>query len=55
VRASTSWGSAAASASRRKLEYTPEGQTIIDKLAQLKAGAMSLVRRKDGVPALGRR
>lgn len=34
--------------------HTPEGQTIIDKLAHFKAGAMSLVRREDCVPALGR-
>jgi 2,3-dihydroxybiphenyl 1,2-dioxygenase len=32
--------------------HTPEGQTIIDKLAQFKTGAQSLVHREDAVPAL---
>ena len=32
--------------------HTPGGQIIIDKLAQFKNGALSLVRREDGVPAL---
>jgi 2,3-dihydroxybiphenyl 1,2-dioxygenase len=32
--------------------HTPEGQTIVDKLAQFKTGARSLVRREDSVPAL---
>jgi 2,3-dihydroxybiphenyl 1,2-dioxygenase len=32
--------------------HTPEGQTIIDKLAQFKTGARSLLRREDTVPAL---
>ena len=32
--------------------HTPEGQTIIDKLAQFKIGAQSLVHREDSVPAL---
>ncbi|MEZ0365926.1 VOC family protein [Mycobacterium sp. pUA109] len=32
--------------------HTPEGQTIADKLAQFKAGASSLLRREDSVPAL---
>ena len=30
----------------------PEGQTIVDKLAQFKIGAQSLLRREDTVPAL---
>jgi 2,3-dihydroxybiphenyl 1,2-dioxygenase len=32
--------------------HTPGGQTIIDKLAQFKIGAQSLLRREDAVPAL---
>ncbi len=32
--------------------HTPEGQTIVDKLAQFKVGAQSLLRREDNVPAL---
>lgn len=32
--------------------HTPEGQTIIDKLAQFKTGARSLLHREDSVPAL---
>lgn len=32
--------------------HTPEGQTIIDKLGQLKTGFQSLGRREDDVPAL---
>jgi hypothetical protein len=32
--------------------HTPEGQTIVDKLAMFKAGAQSLLRREDNVPAL---
>jgi 2,3-dihydroxybiphenyl 1,2-dioxygenase len=32
--------------------HTPEGQTIIDKLAQFRTGAQSLLRREDSVPAL---
>jgi 2,3-dihydroxybiphenyl 1,2-dioxygenase len=32
--------------------HTPEGQTIVDKLAQFKIGAQSLLRREDTVPAL---
>ena len=32
--------------------HTPEGQTIIDKLAQFKVGAGSLLRREDSVAAL---
>ena len=32
--------------------HTPEGQTIIDKLAQFKTSARSLVHREDTVPAL---
>ena len=32
--------------------HTPEGQTIIDKLAQFKTGARSLLRREDTVRAL---
>ena len=32
--------------------HTPEGQTIVDKLAKFKAGAQSLLRREDDVPAL---
>lgn len=32
--------------------HTPQGQTIIDKLAQFKTGAQSLVHREDSVPAL---
>ena len=32
--------------------HTPEGQTIIDKLAMFKIGAQSLVHREDSVPAL---
>lgn len=32
--------------------HTPEGQTIIDKLAQFKTGACSLLRAEDSVPAL---
>lgn len=32
--------------------HTPEGQTIIDKLAMFKTGARSLVHREDSVPAL---
>ncbi|MFC9362965.1 VOC family protein [Rhodococcus sp. NPDC057014] len=32
--------------------HTPVGQTIIDKLAQFKLGARSVVRREDTVPAL---
>ena len=32
--------------------HTPEGQTIIDKLAQFKTGAQSLLHREDSVPAL---
>jgi 2,3-dihydroxybiphenyl 1,2-dioxygenase len=32
--------------------HTPEGQTIIDKLAQFKNGARSLVHRENSVPAL---
>ncbi|WP_135453446.1 VOC family protein [Mycobacterium sp. DL99] len=32
--------------------HTPEGQTVIDKLAQFKAGARSLLRAEDSVAAL---
>ncbi|GLE54368.1 VOC family protein [Mycobacterium montefiorense] len=32
--------------------HTPEGQTIVDKLAQFKAGAASLLHSEDVVPAL---
>lgn len=32
--------------------HTPEGQTIVDKLAQFKNGARSLLRREDDVPEL---
>lgn len=32
--------------------HTPEGQTIVDKLAQFKYGAQSLLHREDDVPAL---
>ncbi|MEV0670417.1 VOC family protein [Mycobacterium sp. NPDC050441] len=32
--------------------HTPEGQTVIDKLAQFKVGARSLLRAEDSVPAL---
>ncbi|OBF12237.1 extradiol ring-cleavage dioxygenase [Mycobacterium sp. ACS4054] len=32
--------------------HTPEGQTIIDKLTQFKAGAASLLHHEDTVPAL---
>ncbi len=32
--------------------HTPEGQTIVDKLAQFKIGAQSLLRDEDPVPAL---
>jgi 2,3-dihydroxybiphenyl 1,2-dioxygenase len=32
--------------------HTPEGHAIIDKLAQFKVGAQSLLRREDSVPAL---
>jgi 2,3-dihydroxybiphenyl 1,2-dioxygenase len=32
--------------------HTPEGQTIVDKLAQFKNGAQSMLRREDTVPAL---
>ena len=32
--------------------HTPEGQTIIDKLAQFKTGLRSLMRREDSVRAL---
>lgn len=32
--------------------HTPAGQTVIDKLAQFKAGARSLLHREDTVPAL---
>ena len=32
--------------------HTPVGQTIIDKLAQFRRGALSLTRREDTVPAL---
>jgi len=32
--------------------HTPEGQTIIDKLAQFKVGAQSLLRHEDSVPDL---
>ncbi|MFV8241728.1 VOC family protein [Mycolicibacterium peregrinum] len=32
--------------------HTPEGQTIIDKLAQFKTGARSVLRREDSVAAL---
>ncbi len=32
--------------------HTPEGQTIVDKLAQFKVGARSLLHREDNVPAL---
>ncbi|ART71259.1 extradiol ring-cleavage dioxygenase [Mycobacterium dioxanotrophicus] len=32
--------------------HTPEGQSIIDKLAQFKVGALSLAHREDVVPAL---
>ncbi|MGX9790870.1 VOC family protein [Mycobacterium sp. MMS18-G62] len=32
--------------------HTPEGQTIVDKLAMFKCGAQSLVHREDSVPAL---
>jgi 2,3-dihydroxybiphenyl 1,2-dioxygenase len=32
--------------------HTPEGQTIIDKLAMFKTGARSVLRREDSVPAL---
>ncbi|RDH74800.1 extradiol ring-cleavage dioxygenase [Mycolicibacterium moriokaense] len=32
--------------------HTPEGQTIVDKLAQFKVGAQSLLRREDNVAAL---
>jgi hypothetical protein len=32
--------------------HTPEGQTIVDKLAQFKIGAQSLLQREDTVPAL---
>jgi 2,3-dihydroxybiphenyl 1,2-dioxygenase len=32
--------------------HTPEGQTIIDKLAMFKVGAQSLVHREESVPAL---
>ncbi len=32
--------------------HTPEGQSIVDKLAQFKNGARSLLRREDDVPAL---
>lgn len=32
--------------------HTPVGQTIVDKLAQFKVGAQSLLRREDNVPAL---
>jgi 2,3-dihydroxybiphenyl 1,2-dioxygenase len=32
--------------------HTPEGQTIVDKLAMFKAGARSLVHREESVPAL---
>ena len=32
--------------------HTPEGQRIIDKLAQFKTAGQSLLRREDTVPAL---
>jgi 2,3-dihydroxybiphenyl 1,2-dioxygenase len=32
--------------------HTPVGQTVIDKLAQFKTGAQSLLQREDSVPAL---
>jgi 2,3-dihydroxybiphenyl 1,2-dioxygenase len=32
--------------------HTPEGQTIVDKLAQFKNGAQSLLHHEDNVPAL---
>ncbi len=32
--------------------HTPEGQTIVDKLAQFKVGAQSVLRREDSVAAL---
>jgi hypothetical protein len=32
--------------------HTPEGHSIIDKLAQFKVGALSLAHREDVVPAL---
>ena len=32
--------------------HTPEGQTIVDKLAMFATGASSLLRREDSVPAL---
>ncbi len=32
--------------------HTPEGQTIVDKLAQFRNGARSLLHREDDVPAL---
>ena len=32
--------------------HTPEGQTIVDKLAQFRTGAQSLLQREDNVPAL---
>ena len=32
--------------------HTPEGQSIVDRLAQFRAGAQSLLRREDNVPAL---
>lgn len=32
--------------------HTPEGQTIVDKLAQFKVGARSVLHREDTVPAL---
>jgi hypothetical protein len=34
--------------------HTPEGQTIIDKLAQFKSAAISLLHRENTVPALAR-
>jgi hypothetical protein len=32
--------------------HTPEGQTIIDKLAMFKTGARSVLHREDSVPVL---
>jgi hypothetical protein len=32
--------------------HTPEGQTIVDKLAMFKTGAQSLVHREESVPTL---
>ena len=32
--------------------HTPEGQTIVDKLALFKTGVQSLVRREESVPGL---